>query len=342
MRLAWEYLYPSSNIMVYPIDEYILMTMGIGFIPMCAFFVRPNTVTLEASFWCSLLLSVLALVALLYANTILDLKYTASGRLSTEVLNPISFGRLGASVAILSVVYLHGRNPFRCSFQSVSSSIIGYILLFFGIGVCIASASKGPLVSLAIVLVVYSIYSLNGICKRLKTLIASLLLLSVILVTFYFNIDTFIQPITRIATTFYFEDESSVERIEMIRNGWKQFLDNPISGSALVELNMGSYPHNIVVESFMATGIIGGLLLLAIVIISLHASWHLIRAGTGYNWVGLLFIQCLIGEMFSGSIFCSASIWYYSAAVIAMDNFLRNPRIRNDIFRKLKPSSINI
>ena len=322
LRLTWD-SYFNSGIMVHPFNEYLLVMIGIGFIPMCAFFVQPNRDSLNTSFLCTLLLSIFTLVVLLYAATFVDPQYLVTGRLSTEVLNPISLGHLGVSVAILSMVFLHGRSSSGHLSQSALSYTFGVIGVCLGICVSIASISRGAIVSLVIVSSIYFVSSLKNAYKNLKTYFVVLtLILTMSFIIYYFESETLIQQISQLISASDFTEKSAALRTQMLRDGWDQFLNNPIVGSATVELNTGDYPHNIVVESFMATGIIGGMLLLSIIAISLRASWHLIRAGTGYNWVGLLYLQLLVAEMFSGSLFLGASIWNYSAAVIAIDNTL--------------------
>ena len=57
-------------------------------------------------------------------------------------------------------------------------------------------------------------------------------------------------------------DNSSVERFDQLRGGYNQFITNPLFGDFLEERVSKEYPHNLILESFMATGIFGGSLFL--------------------------------------------------------------------------------
>ena len=46
----------------------------------------------------------------------------------------------------------------------------------------------------------------------------------------------------------------------MVSGAVNQFFESPVFGSFLEEKIFKEYPHNLLLESFMATGILGGLL----------------------------------------------------------------------------------
>ena len=92
-------------------------------------------------------------------------------------------------------------------------------------------------------------------------------------------------------------------------DAWGQFLENPIFGSAVVEMNSRTYPHNMVVESFMAIGLIGGLLFSTILLVSIGFSLKLILQRSQSSWLAMLFIQTAIGCQFSGSLSFDPFFW---------------------------------
>jgi O-antigen ligase len=132
---------------------------------------------------------------------------------------------------------------------------------------------------------------------------------------FYAESETSIHPISRIGIAA--EDSGSILRLEMMRDATTQYLDNPILGSATVEVRSRTYPHNILVEAFMATGTFGGLLTLCLIAVSLRASWVLVRSAA-CGWVALVFVQYLIADLLSGSLFLAERLWYYSIGVAVL------------------------
>jgi O-antigen ligase len=77
-------------------------------------------------------------------------------------------------------------------------------------------------------------------------------------------------------------------------------------------------PHNIVLESLMAIGVVGLGLLLLSMSASLAATWRLLRAGSRHAWVGLIYLQYVINGMLSGSLFTDTSFWAFGLGVLAL------------------------
>jgi len=76
-----------------------------------------------------------------------------------------------------------------------------------------------------------------------------------------------IDVVARLTDTL--QDVASQERAAMIVGAWQQFTASPLLGDALVERRFMENPHNIIVESLMALGVVGlGLLLLSMARVS--------------------------------------------------------------------------
>ena len=59
------------------------------------------------------------------------------------------------------------------------------------------------------------------------------------------------------------EDVSALDRLLLQGNAISQYLDRPILGSAFVELRLLTYPHNLFIETAMALGVVGLVVLVA-------------------------------------------------------------------------------
>jgi len=75
-----------------------------------------------------------------------------------------------------------------------------------------------------------------------------------------------------------FDDDS---RNQILSDAYHAFLDNIISGAGYP---FGVYPHNIVMEAFMTSGIIGGVLMVVTLAAGVVASLRLLK-NKEFSWV---------------------------------------------------------
>ena len=297
--------------------EYFMYSIGMVFIPTVALLIRQDDKTLELGLRVTTAMTAVACAAavLLGAKSVAsgDLSFLVTGRLATDTLNSISLGHLGASLFILSTfLLLRKRSPSHVP-NAVLMGLIGLGLLAVG-----ASASRGPILVLLTVfpVLLWSAYR-NG--ARIRAPFVGLLVIGGALAAMQSLQENLgFSVVSRLALAAnYAEDPSSQGRVELIRGAWGAYLDHPVLGSGLEEPASGFYPHNVVVESFMATGIFGGLAFAALVVLSLAATWRLMKNDPANGWIALLYLQYLVGAQFSGSLSGSPEMWCLMAAVVS-------------------------
>jgi len=98
----------------------------------------------------------------------------------------------------------------------------------------------------------------------------------------------------------------------------EQFDRSPLLGDSLVESTLRFYPHNAFLESMMTTGI-GGLMLLTVSVLVAGVSAFRALRDPVSRWLGLLFVQQLIGAQTSGSLYLDQSFWAMLFLVIGSD-----------------------
>jgi len=219
---------------------------------------------------------------------------TTTGRLWLAALNPISLGHV-ATTTIIAALAIWG-----------SPRIIGGRLALAG-GVLVAlaclvlAASRGPIVALIVAGISYAL--LQGRWGRIFAGGLSLLIVGpVILAT---QGITIIDRFTDISS-----DVSALERVMTQERALSQALANPVFGSAYVEVISGQYPHNLILEAFMALGFFGlGLFLLICARAGIQAA---VRLRAGQVFLPLLLVQYFIAAMFSGA------LWGASALFVVM------------------------
>jgi O-antigen ligase len=105
------------------------------------------------------------------------------------------------------------------------------------------------------------------------------------------------------------EGNDEAIRLQMWRSGLEQFFDNPIFGNSLEADKFMMYPHNIIIEVLLSTGIVG-LIPFSIIIINGFKRVIFIYKNDPRNaWIAVIFIQSFIQCMFSGAIYTSSWIW---------------------------------
>jgi O-antigen ligase len=106
-------------------------------------------------------------------------------------------------------------------------------------------------------------------------------------------------------------------RLLLYQDTLKQIIANPLFGSGLEVKYSGAYPHNHILEAFMATGIIGGLCFCFLCWETLKRSFLIIQDKKEYGWVASLFIVYFMHGLFSSSII-NPPLWYSMLAVYAV------------------------
>lgn len=240
---------------------------------------------------------------------------TAQGRLSSEALNPISLGIFSGSLIIISVYALlekkSGDNFFFSQFLPFPSLALGLYFL-------IAAASRGPIVSTVLCLLILLISSGK-----------KLLYLGIpVVISGGYLVANFILPLlqgkggSNLNRLTSAGGQSSDDRGDLISLSFQLISKDwysTIFGYG-VEVPGKGYPHNIIVESFLSTGIIGGCLFSLICLVALIRAVNLVMSHDPWSWVALLFVQAFVMALLSGSLYGSSSFWYLLFAVNSLWN----------------------
>lgn len=195
------------------------------------------------------------------------------------------------------------------------------------------AGSRGPLVALLVCLLFFQVNN-AGLFK-------GLLMLSLLAVPLIVFSEQIIQLLSGFGGSFIQRIMSTINtghtsgRDVIYADALNEFLNAPWIGNAfLVQTGLftGFYPHNMFVEAFMATGIVGGFFFVQWVYQSLRIAYQLITVGHPAAWTGILLLQYLIYGMFSNAIFLNTAFWYYSVITwsVAYSTYKQNqPGVSN-------------
>lgn len=280
--------------------------IGVCFLPAVIFWM--NGKTLHSHSIVKLLkyvLPIALLLALQVSDTVAVSQAGAlveTGRIQLERLNPITLGHLCSVSILVFISVLRNRSSLASRILSFASIILATYLL-------LKTGSRGPLISLTVSLIIFGgiNFFATSSSKVRMAIVGIGLLLSSSLALAYSNGILFRLDATNLGM-------SASIRISLMTFAWEQFLSQPIFGSGLVEQVSRFYPHNLVIESFMATGIIGGVVFLMLCLLSLKRAC-LLLPNPSFAIFGLFFIYYATSGMFSGAIYSVSAFWISLVAV---------------------------
>ena len=317
LRMFWHFFYPMYSADDKTLFELFQFSLGSTFLPTLAILLRGNKKASEiASRFLAIVLP-LDCILVLYCAFFVVPQEDAYIRLSLPTLNPISVGYLGVTTLIVAVWRhapaarsLVGRN--LAMIWKVFSAIIGLVALGL-------SASKGPIVSMLVVVMVAVIAKEDPATKLRMAMRAIAVIAAGILILVGVEQETHYKPLLRISEAMNPAQAAEEEvRGSLIEKSLEQFVENPLFGGGIVERESGQYPHNIFVESLLLAGVLGGVLCIGVVAYSAIRAWHLVVAGGEFAWVGLIFVQRLVSVQFSGSLYTASEFWAAAALVMAL------------------------
>ncbi len=298
--------------------EYLLITVGACLIPMLAMFAAPRARTLEKAWVFSTVLCALASLAVAWLLLSGGVREWAL-RLATDVLNPITIGYLGASLVVLAV-----SAPPRLRVVSrvwrVCSPIVRVTLGTVGLLVAVASGSRGPMLALVLAFLVLGAMSSRRTTSVWLRRTVGLVTAAAAVVAGLWAMLALGQRVgAGVLERFLWlgADDSTDYRQQAIRGALRQFGENPLVGSSILERITMDYPHNLFVESLMATGLLGGIPLVIFLCYVAHSALVLIRDRPEARWLGMLCLMQLVASMTSGSLFLSDTFWTISVATLS-------------------------
>lgn len=116
-------------------------------------------------------------------------------------------------------------------------------------------------------------------------------------------------------------DESTFQRWAALQDGIDAFMRSPIFGAYFQSpgAESGMYPHNIVVETGMALGLVGLIAIGAVAFFTLRAAFRIRKS---HPLLVALLLQAMALSMLSGAIWGAAGLFALSTAVVITSHFV--------------------
>jgi hypothetical protein len=308
----------STEVLAYNWTYYWIWSVGACLVPITAILLMEiSTLQFVKFFKYSYLILMVCGLAATFKGSGLELdgdgELAEKGRLVVAALNPISMGQLGASILILSIWALCFK------FQQISFTVKLLVLINIAIGayLIVGSNSRGPLLS-ALACMLYMILFSSRKIKFYITTILGIFIIIFPIIALYVEDNYGFSTYSRIVGENQIESESTTNRLDRYYSVWSDFVQNPLFGSGLEEPIFGGYPHNIFVEGYMSTGIIGGTLLTMIMLLTTIHSIKIYKHNAAYSWISLIFVQYITSAQFSGAIYASTHLWITVTLIITI------------------------
>jgi hypothetical protein len=309
LRLFWD-----STIVSLPIDVpwgvYCLQVIGTTLIPALPFLLVPEDTWLvrahRMSMWMGMLCAVAIGLGVVFSIHAL---VSDSGRLQTDVLNPGSIGVAGVSIYIVASTFKVKRG--------VALRVVKGLSLLMGPALCVVSGSKASVLSLLLLILLQFFVPRDDVrvaARVLQALVIAAVTAVGLVLAMATSDNTGFHLLSRFATAR--TDESTAVRLLDWNGAVAQFDQSPLLGNAAFESLSRSYPHNNILDIMMTTGMVGLLPFLVLLIVGLISAFKQLRVPET-RWLSLLFIQVLLIEQTSGSVYFSSLFWIMLLAIIA-------------------------
>lgn len=123
---------------------------------------------------------------------------------------------------------------------------------------------------------------------------------------------------------------SSMSRLVIWRESIAQFAETPLFGNSLEVQSLERYPHNILIEVMITTGIVGLIPFVLMFASGYRLAVTIVKKSPRYAWMAVFFIQSVVQAMFSGALYSSGWVFISIALMASFDRVnivsFRSPR----------------
>jgi len=196
--------------------------------------------------------------------------------------------------------------------KSLNGLVRLFLLVVMGISLVplVLGASRGSVLSLLAPFFILFVF-VKGVKKKLVFLI----LYFVVLFVLFYALEYFGGGvIVRLEQTYYnylYGDYSAagMDRVLIYQNAIGQFLDDPFFGNSMESEYANYYPHNIILEVLLTTGIIGFVVFFLLLRRTLVLMKKILSDSDPHAWIVFFVVQVFVMNMFSGALY--SSVWFF-------------------------------
>ena len=307
--------------------NYLIWSIGVCFLPLCALAKSLHFTNSRLLFKTLSLLSFFAFF-LIYPNLgsiVVGISGNVydTGRLQSELLNPVTIGNLGNTLILPAYWGLLNFNLIFANHKKTIFRFILFINIIFGLILLLGSFSRGPILGCIVAIFVLEIlHTKISSYSFLRKIIGFTTIFTIIFYRFseFFRFD---QLLDKFQSAVLLNDASSAGRSVFYKEAWDAIIFNPFLGTGLLTPESNVRVHNIVLESFLSGGILLGILMILIMIYALRNSILLIKNRNSFAWIGILFVPYLIQALLSGTIYTHGTFWAIIGSLSCLEEFTK-------------------
>ncbi|NAS11516.1 O-antigen ligase family protein [Poritiphilus flavus] len=225
----------------------------------------------------------------------------------------ISLEKFGDALSPLALSYASVLTLILCMYKLLFG-VVGkkweyvylYMTIVFSLAMFLFGASRGSILAFAFSLV-YLIAQSNLVVK-IKTVLSLVLATPLFLWGVEFTGSSILQRTSNSV------ESGTTGRERLWIDAWTEFLNYPFLGN---RIEIGYHPHNIFMETLMGMGLVGFIILVAMVFITISGMFKLPKVNRDYIWVSLIFIQGICQSLFSGSIVTATLVFFPMSIILA-------------------------
>ena len=244
----------------------------------------------------------LSVLTLYFYNDILGnvARISLAVKRGEEYISPLALSYCSALGMGLGISYLL-TNHVSFNGKFFIFSVVGLSCIPFFLG-----SSRGSIFALSFPFAVYFFY-VEGVKRRASIILAIIALTFLfVILTEYLGSSVF-ERFFNIYNSIETGDSSSA-RIEIWKAGLMQFWKNPLFGNSLNCELIDHYPHNILIEVLITTGIVGFVPFFLFLWEINKGIKGIIKIHPQYFWVCVVFLQSFMQNMFSGGLYAAG--WF--------------------------------
>lgn len=233
-----------------------------------------------------------------------DINYTDP---NAEFLSPLSLSYTGALTIMLCCYYLFFEKS-KLKTTTIIYLLINIVVSFY---IFLLGSSRGSLVAIIACIPLFLLY----LPMRKKRQFILLLGLSIPIVVWAI-VKSGSSILDRVSGTL---ESGNVTRGELWSNAWNEFLNYPLLGN---RIEISFYPHNFILETLMATGIVGLFLLLPILFTGIKRVYRISFSDKIYLIPFIVLLQGVCQYSFSGALYCAILLFFPLGIIFSSYNRL--------------------
>lgn len=255
-----------------------------------------------------------------YGRFIGEVTRLSSSTAGESTISPLALSYCSSLVISVFTFYLlHNKVAGGMKIIIITAIALSVVPFFLG-------ASRGSLLALMISFLVY-IFVGKGVKFFLRSVVIIVIgVFGIVFLDNYFKsglLDRFLGTTDAIEA-----GSSSASRIVIWKASFNQFLNNPIFGDKLKVDGIESYPHNVFIEVLQTTGIVGGIIFIALSVSVWKKVFSIAKNYKEFFWLLTIFIQSYVQHMFSGAIYTASWLWTSMALVLVLQkNLVQNKQL---------------